>query len=67
MVSYFTQKIKKRKYNGKDIRKIMLYIIVVYIIVFIAGIYVGIFIMINSEVILEKINIWKTKDVTIML
>ena len=45
----------------------MIYIIVVYIIVFIAGIYVGMFIMIKREVIIEKMNIWRTKDVPIML
>ena len=45
----------------------MICIIIVYIIIFIAGIYVGIFIMIKREVILENINIWRTKDVPIML
>ena len=45
----------------------MIYIIIVYIIVFIAGIYVGMFIMIKRDVILKNINIWRTKYETIML
>ena len=62
-----TQKKKIMINNDKDIRKIMIYIIVVYIIVFIVGIFVGMFIMIKREVILENINIWRTKVVPIML
>ena len=66
-ISNITQKIKKSKYSNKDNKKIMIYIIVVYIIVFIAGICLGMFIMIKKEVILKKMNIWKTQDVHIML
>ena len=66
-ISNITQKINISKYNDKYIRKTMIYIIVGYIIVCIAGIYVGIFIMTKREVILKKMNIWKTKDVPIML
>ena len=42
----------------------MIYIIVVYIIVFIAGIYVGMFIMIKKEVIRKKNNILKKNGYT---
>ena len=45
----------------------MTYIIVVYIIVYIAGIYVGIKIMIKRQDILDNYNICQTKDVTIIL
>ena len=61
------QKKKKLKYKDKDITRMMTYIILVYIIVFIAGIYVGINMMIKRQDILEKNKICKIKDVTSIL